>query len=95
MLKETFVILSIALVNEDRFLLELVEKRLILPRKREDRWRERDSIFPGTGTDENVSPYAFGRNMVPIVVPLSLAEFNALQPRVGQEISLRIDPVGI
>jgi len=91
---DPYVIVSISLAGENRFLLELVEKGRFKPKSRSERWAARDSNFSGLGEDESVPSFLFGRSLIPITLQVTADEFNRLQLRVGQEVALKVVPVG-
>jgi hypothetical protein len=91
---EPYVITMISLVSEDRYLIELVERHRLMPKGRKKKWAARDSYFPGFDADENVPQFLFGRSMIPITIQITAAEFNRLQLRIGQEVTLQVVPVG-
>ena len=91
---EPFVITTISLVGEDRYLVELVEKKRLKTKSRSEKWAARDSFCPGVDDDDNIPPFLLGRSMIPITLQISAAEFNRLQLRIGQEVSLQVVPVG-
>jgi hypothetical protein len=91
---EPYVITSISLVAQDKFLLELVEKSRLAPKGRREKWAERDSFYPGVDADDHVPSFLFGRSLVPITLQISAAEFNRLQLRIGQEVALNVVPIG-
>lgn len=87
---EPYVITSISLATENRYLIEFIEKKRLRPKSRSERWAARDSLWD---EDMHVPPFLFGRSMIPITLTISAAEFNRLQLKIGQEVSLQIVPV--
>ncbi len=91
---EPYVIVSISLASENRYLVELMEKRRLKPKTRSEKWAARDSFF-GLDDDEHLPPYLFARSMVPIIIAVTATEFNRLQLRVGMEVRLDVVPLGV
>ena len=91
---EPFVITSISLLSEGKFLVELVEKSRLSPKGRREKWAARDSYYPSLDSDESVPTFLMGRSMIPITIQISAAEFARLQLHVGQEVLMCIVPVG-
>ena len=91
--RQVFVVVSISLVRNDEYLVELVPKKRLERKDRRERWRSHDEYF-GDEEDRG-SPLLYARMTPPVLVPLSAVEFGDLDPHVGMEVRLRVEPTGV
>lgn len=91
---EVYVITTISLVSEERYLIELIEKHRLVPKGRREKWEQRDAYFSGVDDDDQVPSFLVGRAMIPLTVQVSAAEFTRLGLRIGQEVLLKVVPTG-
>ena len=91
--RQVFVVISLSLVRHDEYLVELVPKKRLERKDRKERWRSHDEYY--ADDEDGSSPLLYARMAPPVLIPLSAVEFGELDPRVGMEVRLRVEPAGM
>lgn len=90
---DVFVVIAISLMQNNGYLVELVQEKRLQKKSLKERWESHDNYYGDP--DDLPSPFMSKMFLPPLNVPLTADEFARLNLRVGQLVRLAILPVGV